>query len=92
MNVSTSERNSIEDETPAAPPLQLRITVHTDDGCHSLEWPGSTQSVLVRMYPDTPFKSLTDKLRRTWINRELKLGQSPWQYVFDSDTPASVSL
>jgi hypothetical protein len=77
------------DEAPIAP-LKLHITVHTD-GIHRHDRSGRTQVVIVRMYPNTPFKILADKLRDRWGDRVLRLSELPCEYVFDSDTPASVS-
>ena len=86
MNRLTAAVNNIRngDEMLAAP-LRLSITVHAIDE-HRLQ---PTRSVLVRMHPNTPFKFLKDKLRVKYSDRELML--SPLEYVFDSDTPASVS-
>jgi hypothetical protein len=79
-----------DDEIPTAP-LKLHVTVHTGGEIHRHDRPGSTQRIIIKMYPNTPFKVLADKLRDEWGDRELRLSELPCEYVFDSDTPASVS-
>jgi hypothetical protein len=92
VDESTDQTTDMGQEETPSTPLSLRIKVHTDDdGHHRLNRPGSTHSMIVRMYPNTPFKVLTDKLRERWSNRELMLSGHAMEYVFDSDTPASVS-
>jgi hypothetical protein len=75
----------------SAGPLQLCVTVHTDGEIHRQERLGPTQRIIVKINPNTPFKILSDKLLEKWGDHELRLSELPCEYVFDSDTPASIS-
>ncbi|THV80223.1 hypothetical protein D6D26_10430, partial [Aureobasidium pullulans] len=70
-------------EAATAAPIYLRATVYTHLGSPS-------KSMLVKMYPYTPFKSLTDKLVEKFGDHQLSSSRSG-QSIFDSETPASVS-
>ncbi|THY14270.1 hypothetical protein D6D00_09860 [Aureobasidium pullulans] len=62
------------------PPIHLRVTV-----------PRSSIPILVKMYPYTPFKILTDKLVEKFGDHQLSV-ISPRKQVFDSETPDSLEL
>lgn len=93
VNESLQEPDSIEPVVEAAAtPLKLHIRVYRDAMNRHTHRRGPAQSVLVRIHPDTPFKTLTDKLRTKYGDRTMALDESPSIYIFDSDTPASVSV
>jgi hypothetical protein len=75
----------------AATPLKLHVRVYNDAMARHSQRRGSAHSILVRVHPNTPFKNLTDKLRQKYGDHTMALDESPSFYIFDSDTPASVS-
>lgn len=91
-----------DDVAPAAP-LELRVAVHLDlvhANSDGITQHGVDRTVPVRMHSNTPFKSLKDKLHEIYdgtpVERygkmDLRQAHSPLQCIFDSDTPASVSI
>ena len=77
-------------EAATAAPLRLRVAVYDSlPGC-SNSVSRLTQKVLVKMYPHTPFRFLTDKLAEKFGDHQLSV-ISPRKQVFDSETPDSVS-
>jgi hypothetical protein len=93
VNESLQEPDSIEPVVEvAATPLKLHVRVYRDAMARHTHRRGPAQSVLVRIHPDTPFKTLTDKLREKHGDRTMALDESPSIYIFGSDTPASVSV
>jgi hypothetical protein len=75
----------------AATPLKLHVHVYNDAMAPHSQRRGSARSILVRVHPNTPFKNLTDKLRRKYGDHTMALDESPSFYIFDSDTRTSVS-
>jgi hypothetical protein len=67
-------------------PLVMRIVVRVGgvDG-------NDTELALVKMNPDTPFKAVLEDLRRQHPRKALKQ-KSTGGYIFESDTPAYVSI
>ncbi|THZ15651.1 hypothetical protein D6C89_09629 [Aureobasidium pullulans] len=74
-----------------AAPLRLRVAVYDSlPGC-SNSASRLTQKVLVKMYPHTPFRFLTDKLAEKFGDHQLSSSHSG-QSIFDSETPKSLGL
>ncbi|THW33877.1 hypothetical protein D6D21_09811 [Aureobasidium pullulans] len=74
-----------------AAPLRLRVAVYDSlPGC-SNSVSRLTQKVLVKMYPHTPFRFLTDKLAEKFGDHQLSSSHSG-QSIFDSETPKSLGL
>ncbi|THY00525.1 hypothetical protein D6D03_06433 [Aureobasidium pullulans] len=75
-------------EAATAAPLHLRVAVYDSlPGC-SNSVSRLTQKVLVKMYPHTPFRFLTDKLAEKFGDHQLSSSHSG-QSIFDSETPKS---
>ncbi|KEQ81923.1 hypothetical protein M438DRAFT_367407 [Aureobasidium pullulans EXF-150] len=78
-------------EAATAAPLRLRVAVYNSlPGC-SNSVSRLTQKVLVKMYPHTPFRFLTDKLAEKFGDHQLSSSHSG-QSIFDSETPKSLGL
>ncbi|THY42318.1 hypothetical protein D6C97_09600 [Aureobasidium pullulans] len=78
-------------EAATAAPLRLRVAVYDSlPGC-SNSVSRLTQKVLVKMYPHTPFRFLTDKLAEKFGDHQLSSIHSG-QSIFDSETPKSLGL
>ncbi|THX95191.1 hypothetical protein D6D02_10002 [Aureobasidium pullulans] len=78
-------------EAATAAPLRLRVAVYDSlPGC-SNSVSRLTQKVLVKMYPHTPFRFLTDKLAEKFGDHQLSSSHSG-QSIFDSETPKSLGL
>lgn len=50
-----------------------------------------TELCLVKMYPDTPFKGVLERLRQDHPRKQLKI-EKTGTFVFETDSPAYVSL
>ncbi|KAG9561806.1 hypothetical protein KCU71_g8576, partial [Aureobasidium melanogenum] len=98
VNETVGQSNDMgrDDVVPTAP-LELHIAVYPDVvhvAADRITQAGVSWPSLVRMHSNTPFKSLTDKLRQQYGRDHMYLRQkhSPLKCVFDSDTPASLNL
>ncbi|KAG9523067.1 hypothetical protein KCV07_g2709, partial [Aureobasidium melanogenum] len=98
VNETVGQSNDMgrADVVPTAP-LELHIAVYLDVVhvvADRITHAGVSWPLLVRMHSNTPFKSLTDKLRQQYGRDHMYLRQmhSPLKCVFDSDTPASLNL
>ena len=90
MNDSNDDAGFRHAEAATAAPLRLRVAVYDSlSGC-SNSVSRLTQKVLVKMYPHTPFRFLTDKLAEKFGDHQLSSSHSG-QSIFDSETPKSVS-
>jgi len=90
---SNDERADFEHtEAATVAPIHLNVAVYNGDPIGCLSGGRSPiQRLIVKMQPHTPFKILTDKLLEKFCDRQLYLNRIPYDSVFDSDTPASVS-
>ncbi|KAH0372447.1 hypothetical protein KCU65_g1193, partial [Aureobasidium melanogenum] len=93
--IEESNNTNHGDVAPVAP-LNLRVFVHAKsyvvvnhDGMIFLDSP---HCFLVKMHEDTPFKSLTDKLREDYGDMDLHRRSLPLRRISDRDTPASLKL
>ncbi|THW72847.1 hypothetical protein D6D17_10680, partial [Aureobasidium pullulans] len=83
VNDSNDDAGFRHAEAATAAPIYLRVKVYTHLGSPS-------KSMLVKMYPYTPFRFLTDKLAEKFGDHQLSSSHSG-QSIFDSETPKSVS-
>ncbi|THX27376.1 hypothetical protein D6D10_09477 [Aureobasidium pullulans] len=91
VNDSNDDAGFRHAEAATAAPLRLRVAVYDSlSGC-SNSASRLTQKVLVKMYPHTPFRFLTDKLAEKFGDHQLSSSHSG-QSIFDSERPKSLGL
>ena len=77
-------------EAATAAPLRMRVVVYDSPPQCSNSSSRLRQIIVVKMYPHTPFKSLTDKLAKKFGDHQLSF-RGTSKSIFVSDTPSSVS-
>ncbi|THZ54029.1 hypothetical protein D6C88_09584, partial [Aureobasidium pullulans] len=78
-------------EAATAAPLRMRVVVYDSPPQCSNSSSRLRQIIVVKMYPHTPFKSLTDKLAEKFGDHQLSF-RGTFKGIFVSDTPSSLGL
>ncbi|THZ81315.1 hypothetical protein D6C84_06701 [Aureobasidium pullulans] len=91
VNDSNDDAGFRHAEAAAEAPIHLRVGVYDSPPLSSNSSARSPQIIVVKMYPHTPFKSLTDKLVEKFGDHQLGLSRTG-QSIFDSETPTSLGL